>query len=154
MLSSMSWRHQSQSIKLFATRNLFWHSSIKPLSISLNCSVEERGWMGLPFPIRETCIGSLLCKGKRWLSSIRKQKLHLLSGKSHGIIPNTRQTWVQIAGINRTAPTRSDRWISSCWCLGWEKRERVSEVCGLGRRWEFLFCFGLGVKVCRTDIFI
>lgn len=60
--------------------------------------------MGLPFPTRETCVGSLLYKGKRWLGSIRKdrgRKLHLLSGKSHGIIPNTRQTWVQIAGIGQ-----------------------------------------------------
>ena len=58
--------------------------------------------MELPFSTRESCIGSLLFKGKRWLCIIRGdkgRKLRLLSGKSHGIISDTSQTWVQITGI-------------------------------------------------------
>jgi len=58
--------------------------------------------MGLSFPSRDSCIGSFLFKGKRWLCIIREdkgRKLHLLSGKIHGIISNTSQTWVQIIGI-------------------------------------------------------
>ena len=59
--------------------------------------------MGLRFPIRESWNRSLLCKGKRWLCNIRAvwdRKMYLLSGKSHGIIPDTRQTSVQIAAMD------------------------------------------------------
>jgi hypothetical protein len=59
--------------------------------------------MGLRFPTRESWNRSLLCKGKRWLCIIREvwgRKMYLLSGKSHGIIPDTRQTSVQIAAID------------------------------------------------------
>src|SRR5438552_12798342 len=58
--------------------------------------------MELPISTHESCIGSLLFKGKRWLCIIRGdkgRKLRLLSGKSHGIISDTSQTWVQITGI-------------------------------------------------------
>ena len=58
--------------------------------------------MELPFSTHESCIGSLLFKGKRWLCIIRGdkgRKLRLLSGKSHGIILDTKQTWYQITDI-------------------------------------------------------
>ena len=59
--------------------------------------------MGLRFPTRKSWNRSLLCKGKRSLCIIREvwgRKMYLLSGKSHGIIPDTRQTSVQIAAID------------------------------------------------------